>query len=1190
MRNDVPDTVSAPLTRESKAGREYLRKKTEDTKPQLRPASPKNRPVSYRDPSPLIRGLGHAGNTILKAVDLPNRIFGNTRSRLQDWYETSERNIAKITPENQSTVDKVIETAASVAPLGGFGKGVPLLFGAAAGTDMADMSDMAGVRDASGRAARKAVVDTGIWSAGINLGSKALPPHLQWLSPYITGIVKNLASTADTVNEARELGYDVDMKSALVDSGKIAAILPMLGGVREIGRLKYRVPGSGREVSLQQFSQKFADRIKARDVRGEDATRIANEYIDMVEKNPGEFIAQVSPEGKALQKFTGLLVSPVKKDSSGHVVKNEHGDPVRERSRLLDPKGQTGADAEAWANDDVKSWYTMYEKVIGSNGLAELRELTSVEHPTPEQKARMTELITAPARSDFRVTGTDPATGQYLDETVSDFIGGLATQDSELRNQSIQRLASFLKDARHYDATEKAIVLQAATKYGVRGDRLVSITDSNVQQPTIVDDGNVAAIVKQLRDDVPVKKALVAKSEAPSGKLTARGVPADYTGWKLFKKSGRSEDIAALAAACAGSKGNWCTGSGAAGSQLPYGDFHVHFSDGEPDIAVRMTDNIINEVRGSDTGQRLFPKEAAEAERYIKELQASGYDAKIDPGFWADQAFRRKLEEDDVTWRDVWKIGDRPAFSGAAGEMGAENSWPPYAKKVIARVLNESRDERLAQGYVTRTEFEGDFSAQKTINDMIGSGKLTHLTFRPADEVQVPLDGPVGMEWKAGKVKLENAVIRESGTDERGNSFTRKWDPNGTKTYESGYDEHGNEFERKWDPNGTQTYDFGTDERGNRFTRGWDPNGTQVLDSGTDEHGNAFRRAWDSDGRPVDPGLPFALKAGESAKSLHAAEKSQPYTKHRESTAPTQEQLEEAVEFLHTVLEIGAPQNKWEQNVVKRILTVLEKAVEVGRSNPAAEEAPAEKKAPTEKKAPVSSPEEVQGDFYGGAVSKEEEDEFKRLDAEAGRQIAEEKDVKQFLEERGMEYGPGTTTMEDAIAKHTEMVSGNAPVDSSAVTGFESAEDVAKQRSEMEKWAADRDANLEKKAESELGAKVFAGTATDEEKAQWNGVAQQAAAQPFGGGGDAVVQQDSSRFVTNKAGVMVLNRDGSGAASRQAADFRGSTFDRATGNWSFADGTRMTSADKKAMNDIFNRGGRFDSTSIRKGMDDFDWS
>lgn len=320
------------------------------------------------------------------------------------------------------------------------------------------------------------------------------------------------------------------------------------------------------------------------------------------------------------------------------------------------------------------------------------------------------------------------------------------------------------------------------------------------------------------------------------------------------------------------------------------------------------------------------------------------------------------------------------------------------------------------------------------------------------------------------------------------------------------------------------------------------------------------------------------------------------HTGHRESTAPTQEQLEEAVEFLHTVLEIGAPQNKWEQNVVKRILTVLEKAVEVGRSMPT-EEVPTEKKAPAEKKAPVSSPEEVQGDFYGGAVSKEEEDEFKRLDAEANRQIAEEKDVKQFLEERGMEYGPGTTTMEDAIAKHTEMVSGgsvgSAPADRSAAMGFGSAKDVAKQRSEMEKWAADRDTNLEKKAESELGAKVFAGTATDEEKAQWNNVAQQTAAQPFGGTEQQAPattgELGQPKYVRNKAGVVVLNR-GDAGQTRQAADFQGSTFDRATGNWSFSDGTRMTSADKKAMNDIFNRGGRFDSSSIMKGMKDFDWS
>lgn len=44
-------------------------------------------------------------------------------------------------------------------------------------------------------------------------------------------------------------------------------------------------------------------------------------------------------------------------------------------------------------------------------------------------------------------------------------------------------------------------------------------------------------------------------------------------------------------------------------------------------------------------------------------------------------------------------------------------------------------------------------------------------------------------------------------------------------------------------------------------------------------------------------------------------------------TDPTDEQLQEALEFLNTVLEIGAPQNQWEQWAVMRIVALLKKAV-----------------------------------------------------------------------------------------------------------------------------------------------------------------------------------------------------------------------------------------------------------------------
>lgn len=59
----------------------------------------------------------------------------------------------------------------------------------------------------------------------------------------------------------------------------------------------------------------------------------------------------------------------------------------------------------------------------------------------------------------------------------------------------------------------------------------------------------------------------------------------------------------------------------------------------------------------------------------------------------------------------------------------------------------------------------------------------------------------------------------------------------------------------------------------------------------------------------------FDTSIGEPSSGEH--------TGHSESTAPTDEQLQEAVEFLETVMEIGAPQNQWEQQAVKRIHDVL---------------------------------------------------------------------------------------------------------------------------------------------------------------------------------------------------------------------------------------------------------------------------
>ena len=51
---------------------------------------------------------------------------------------------------------------------------------------------------------------------------------------------------------------------------------------------------------------------------------------------------------------------------------------------------------------------------------------------------------------------------------------------------------------------------------------------------------------------------------------------------------------------------------------------------------------------------------------------------------------------------------------------------------------------------------------------------------------------------------------------------------------------------------------------------------------------------------------------------------------------PTDEQLQETVEMLEMVMEVGAPQNEWEQSCVKRLRDVIAKAA--GLQEPAPEE------------------------------------------------------------------------------------------------------------------------------------------------------------------------------------------------------------------------------------------------------------
>ena len=101
---------------------------------------------------------------------------------------------------------------------------------------------------------------------------------------------------------------------------------------------------------------------------------------------------------------------------------------------------------------------------------------------------------------------------------------------------------------------------------------------------------------------------------------------------------------------------------------------------------------------------------------------------------------------------------------------------------------------------------------------------------------------------------------------------------------------------------------------------------------------------------PLAPATPALLPAPSTGavKGGRAAEKSQDYAAHSESTAPTDEQLEEAVEFLETVMEIGAPQNEWEQQAVQRIHDVLVETLKSTRANGTTKEQMPEEQMPEE--------------------------------------------------------------------------------------------------------------------------------------------------------------------------------------------------------------------------------------------------
>lgn len=136
-------------------------------------------------------------------------------------------------------------------------------------------------------------------------------------------------------------------------------------------------------------------------------------------------------------------------------------------------------------------------------------------------------------------------------------------------------------------------------------------------------------------------------------------------------------------------------------------------------------------------------------------------------------------------------------------------------------------------------------------------------------------------------------------------------------------------------------------------------------------------------------------------------------------TDPTDEQLQEAVEFLDTVLEIGAPQNQWEQRAVERIRTAISQALESGERVPASQ-APA----------PEDSPEVAAGgagSSAGGVPEDEEKDsgaEFRenaRVQTDDAAKLAQEGPTAEERKIQAMAETAGKVAGDNPFGKSEEM-------------------------------------------------------------------------------------------------------------------------------------------------------------------------
>jgi len=177
------------------------------------------------------------------------------------------------------------------------------------------------------------------------------------------------------------------------------------------------------------------------------------------------------------------------------------------------------------------------------------------------------------------------------------------------RRKSLRSLIKNMMDHGGYTFVEQALVAKAAAKYAILSGKdgrlkIATIEPNNRHSVAVVSIDDAHAVIEELRAGKPLKEAFLDGMQKVADKNAKNNQRKE--GWQKFDQSDEYDAAVALNAGAANTP--WCTGSGVstAQTQITNGDFYIYYSNGRPEVAVRMNGtNDVGEIRGNSPNQAL---------------------------------------------------------------------------------------------------------------------------------------------------------------------------------------------------------------------------------------------------------------------------------------------------------------------------------------------------------------------------------------------------------------------------------------------------------------------------------------------------------------------------------------------------------------------------------------------------------